>query len=242
MIRSCAINASYIGILVENVSPGTTSITGNVITGIADDGGGIVLGADGVTVTNNTCTGFIDGVHTNYADGCTFTYNNFSNNAYHGISLRNSNDNYVAHNTINGNGAHGVFIIRSSTGNTVTNNTISGNSRIESYDWDDIYHFTVKSQGLDEGQGNHWYDEATHMGNRWSDYAGKGEYTIDGSAKAVDMYPASVGSVPITPTEPSGNTGAGGIPWFGAQDIMLSVVVGILVMWLSRKTSKRVSA
>jgi parallel beta-helix repeat protein len=239
VIRNCAINASYIGILVENVSPGTTSIIGNVIEGITEDGGGIVLGADGVTVTNNTCTGFIDGVHTNYSDSCTFTYNNFSNNIYHGISLRYSNDNYVAHNTIKGNGVHGVFIIRSSTGNTMTNNTLSGNSRIESYNWDDIYHFTVKSQGLDEGQGNHWYVEETHTGNRWSDYSGKGEYLIDGSAKTVDRYPASTVTTPNTPMEPSEDTGVKGIPWLRTQDILLGVTAGILVIGLSTCTARR---
>ena len=235
VIHNCAINASYIGILVENVSLGTASIIGNVIEGITEEGGGIVLGADGVTVTNNTCTGFIEGIHTNYADDCTITHNNFSNNTYHGISLRNSNDNYVAHNTIKGNKAHGIFIIRSSTGNTVANNTLSGNSQIESYDWDDIYHFTVKSQGLDEGQGNHWYEEETHTGNRWSDYSGKGEYLIDGSAKAVDKYPASADTSPSTPAEHSEDTEANGIPWLGAQDILLGVTAGILLTWLSAR-------
>jgi len=230
IVRDCEITAAYIGILVEGAAPRTATITGNVITGSTHEGGGIVLGADGVTVTNNTCTGFVDGLHTNYADGCTITYNNFSYNGYHGLSLRYSHDNLVAHNTIQGNGAHGVFIIRDSTGNRVLNNTLRGNSQMESYDWDDIYIFTVGSQGLDEGRSNQWSDDLTRTGNRWSDYTGQGEYRIDGSANAVDRHPAEAETLAPAQDNQDQERGGGVIPGFTVGALALGVLAATLIL------------
>ena len=242
IIRDCEISAAYIGVLVEGAALGTASIAGNVITASSHEGGGIVLGSDGVTVTNNTCTGFVEGIHANYADGCTITYNNFSYNSYHGVSLRYSDDNLVAHNTIFGNGAHGVFIIRDSTGNRVINNTFSGNSAMESYDWNDIYHFTVGSQGLDEGHGNHWFDEEGERGNSWSDYGGEGEYAIDGSAHAVDSYPSLAEATSPAPTEPPNigqDQGAGRIPGFSEEAVALGMFTAAFSFWSLRRAKSR---
>jgi len=237
VIRNCEIAAAYIGTLVEDTEPGTASIIGNVITAVSHEGGGIVLGADGVTVTNNTCTGFVEGLHTNYADGCAITYNNFSYNSYHGVSLRYSDDNLVAHNTIVGNGAHGVFIIRDSTGNRVINNAFSGNSQMESYDWDSIYSFTVSSQGLDEGRGNYWSDEEALRGNRWSDYSGEGEYRIDGSANAVDKYPAEAQA--LTPaqehSETEQDTSGVRVPGFTGVAVALGALTATLILFGLRR-------
>ncbi len=173
VITRCEIKADYIGILVHDVSPGTATLDGNLITGNTGDGGGIVLGADGVRVVGNNCTGFTEGIHTNYSDDCVIAGNDLSHNGYHGVSLRFSNGNVVVNNTIVGNGAHGVFVIRSSQGNLIYNNTLIDNAGIESYDWDSIYHFEVGSQALDEGVGNAWFSEELKLGNavvrlRWS--------------------------------------------------------------------------
>ena len=223
VVRGCVIDADYIGVLVEHTTANTGSIVDNVIKGRTGDGGGISLGADGVSVVNNICSGFMIGVHTNYADGCVFRLNNFSYNAYHGMNIRYSDDCVVTQNTVVGNGAHGIFIIRDSTGNRVYNNTVSGNSALESYTWDDIYSLTVTSQGCDEGRGNTWYDESTKTGNQWSDYTGTGTYKIDGSAGAVDKYPITTGGQAAEPAAPSG-----GIPSFR----LISMVFG-LILWLS---------
>ncbi len=222
VVRGCVIEADYIGVLVENTATGTGSVLGNVIVGRTGDGGGISLGADGVYVVNNSCSGFTIGVHTNYANGCVFHYNNFSYNAYQGMGLRYSNDCVITRNTVVGNGAHGIFIIRDSTGNRVYNNTVSGNSAIKSYQWDNIYSFTVTSQGCDEGRGNTWYDEETQTGNLWSDYDGVGDYLLDGSAGAVDRYPAAVVAPVVEPPEADGD-----IPGFG----LLSVTFGVIFVW-----------
>ena len=244
IVRGCEITAAYIGILVEDTAPGTASITGNVIKAVSHEGGGIVLGSDGVTVTNNTCTGFVEGIHTNYADDCAITLNNFSYNSYHGVSLRYSHDNLVAHNTILGNGAHGVFIIRDSTGNRVINNTFSGNSQMETYDWDDIYHFTVGSQGLDEGRGNHWSDEETLRGNSWSDYGGEGEYAIDGSAHAVDRHPAKAPA--LTPaqehSETEQDTSGDGVPGFTGGAVALGALAATLILLGQRPRSTQANS
>ena len=223
VVQDCVIEADYIGVLVEHTTSGTGSILNNVINGRTGDGGGISLGADGVHVVNNTCSGFTIGVHTNFANGCVFQCNNFSYNTYQGMNIRYSDNCLITQNTVVGNGAHGIFIIRDSAGNHIYNNTVSGNSAIKSYQRDDIYSFNVKSQGCDEGKGNTWYDEETKTGNLWSDYNGSGSYKIDGSSGAVDKYPIFAGGQAVEPTE----SPSGGIPGFG----FVSLLVGALV-WL----------
>jgi parallel beta-helix repeat protein len=227
VVRGCLIEADYIGVLVEGAAPGTAMIVDNVVMGRAHEGGGISLSSDRVVVVNNTCSGFVVGVHTNYADGCVFQYNNFSYNTYHGLNIRYSDDCLITCNTVMGNGGHGIFIIRDSKGNRIYNNTVAGNGYIGSYEWDDIYSYDVSSQGCDEGAGNIWYDEESKTGNRWSDYTGIGEYLIDGSAGSVDKYPVSVEAPTGNPPKETG----GGVPAFS----VLSVVLGVLLLVIYRR-------
>lgn len=216
VVEDCLIEADYIGVLVTDASTGTALITDNVIVGRTGDGGGISLECDGAVVVNNTCVGFAVGLHTNYADGCRFEFNNFSINGYHGLNIRYSDDCTIQGNTVVGNGGHGVFIIRDSTGNLVYNNTVTGNGGIGYYEWDNLYSYNISSQGCDEGTGNIWYNEETETGNVWGDYNGEGVYRLDGGAGSVDKYPVNTVNLP----EESG------IPGFG----FLSVVVGLLVI------------
>jgi len=192
IILHCEIKADYIGILIDKVAAGTASVIGNVITGNLNTGGGIVLGANGVRVIDNNCTGLSEGIHINYANDCVIAGNHLNQNKYHGLSIRYSDGNLIVNNTVVGNGAHGIFVIRSSERNQIYNNTLIDNANIDSYDWDEIYHFEVKSQALDEGVGNTWYNEELKLGNRWSDYGGQGEYKIDGSKNFVDKYPVKI--------------------------------------------------
>jgi nitrous oxidase accessory protein NosD len=85
VLKECEIRADYVGTHIHNVSPGTATLEDNVLIGNNMDGGGIVLGANGVLVKGNKCTGFVDGIHTNYADECVFVGNYLSGNKYHGI-------------------------------------------------------------------------------------------------------------------------------------------------------------
>ncbi len=224
VVKGCVIEADYMGVNVGFTAPGTCSILDNVISGRTGDGGGINLSADGVVVVNNTCSGFVIGVHTNYADGCVFQLNNFSYNAYHGLNIRFSDNCLITGNTVVGNGGHGIFIIRDSTGNRVYNNTVAGNGGIGTYEWDDIYSYTIASQGCDEGRDNIWYDEETQTGNKWSDYSGSGDYLLDGSAGAVDKFPVAVEAPVVSPPEEP----SGGIPGFGVCSIVLGLVLGFL--------------
>ena len=236
IIWNCQITASYIGILVENVSPGTASVINNTITASTSDGGGIVLGADGVLVSNNTCTNFIDGIHTNYASDCIIRDNNFSKNHYHGISLRYSDNNVATHNTITNNGAYAVLIIRESASNKIFNNTIIDNAKIESYDWDSIYNFVVEQQALDAGSNNVWYDAENKRGNAWSDYSGTGEYTIDGSAHAVDKYPRKGQSTSPGTEHPQESVDTQtGVPGFMAESIMIGVITAVTISLLVQR-------
>ncbi|MGW8179607.1 MAG: NosD domain-containing protein [bacterium] len=221
VVRGCVIEADYIGVNIGSTAPGTCSILDNVISGRTGDGGGINLSSDIVVVLNNTCSGFIVGVHTNYANRCIFQYNNFSYNAYHGLNIRYSDDCLITRNIVVGNGGHGIFLIRDSTGNMVYNNTVAGNGYVESYEWDDIYSYTISSQSCDEGRGNTWYDEETQTGNRWGDYSGSGDYLLDGSAGSVDKYPVSVEAPVVNPVDKS----SGGIPGFGILSVAISLVL-----------------
>ena len=231
IIRKCEIRAEYIGILVKNVSPGTATIESNVLIGSSNNGGGIVLESNSVQVRGNNCTGFIDGIHTNYADDCYFIGNNLNGNEYHGLSLRFSNNNQVVNNTITGNKGYGLFIIRSSRGNYLYNNTFIDNAIRESYDWDDLYHFVLSSQALDEGSSNVWFSEEDKLGNRWSDYDSSGVYKIDGSANSVDKYPAKVGGSQDVVPKPIDDNSNQGIPGFPFESMILAifVVLGYLV-------------
>lgn len=230
VVARCEIKADYIGILVQDVAPGTASLEDNIITGNTGDGGGIVLGADGVRVVGNTCKGFSEGIHTNYSDECVIVGNDLINNNYHGLSLRYSNQNIVANNTIIGNKAHGIFIIRDSKGNTIYNNTLTENASIKSYEWDEIYHFEVKSQALDVGMGNVWSSEELKLGNRWSDYTGSGTYRIDGSANAVDAYPISTGESAEEESKPSEKPGQWAVPGYPVGALAFGLLLVILLV------------
>ncbi len=48
----------------------------------------------------------------------------------------------------------------------------------------------ISSQGFDSGSGNYWYDVDLLEGNFWNDWS-SGNYSIDGSAGAEDIYPLS---------------------------------------------------
>ncbi len=237
VITRCEIKADYIGILIHNVAPGTATLDRNIITGNTGDGGGIVLGADGVRVVGNNCTGFTEGIHTNYSNDCVIAGNDLSHNSYHGVSLRFSNGNLVVNNTIVRNGAHGVFVIRSSQGNRIYNNTLIDNAKIDSYDWDSIYHFEVKSQALDEGVGNTWFSEELKLGNRWSDYGGTGGYKIDGSVNSIDRYPMKLGETQSEENKPEDKTGQGVIPGFPIEALVLGV--GLVILFSFKHGVKR---
>jgi parallel beta-helix repeat protein len=231
VIRDCLIHAEYIAINIHDVAAGTATIQGNILVGTKGDGGGVVLGADGVRVIGNTCTNFAEGIHTNYTDDSLIADNNLSNNTYHGVSLRYSSRNIVTNNTVMRNGAHGIFLIRNSQGNSIYNNTISGNSEMKSYDWDTDYHFIVNSQAADEGGGNTWYSAKLRLGNHWSDYGGLGVYKIDGSANAADSYPSKIGEAPSGKPqtyEPTNTSSQSWIPSFPYEAIVLGVALSMI--------------
>jgi parallel beta-helix repeat protein len=234
VIKDCELFSSYLGVSVRDVAAGTATIEDNVITGTTGDGGGITINADGVAVVKNTCTNFVEGIHTNFAENCYILYNIVRENEYHGVSLRYSNGNLVAHNIVEGNGAHGIMIIRGSGGNTLFNNTFINNSELESYEWDDVYSFVVTSQAVDTAQSNNWYDEALMMGNKWSDYSGEGEYSIDGEGHAVDKYPMQLQESSSDISDEESDVSVG-IPGYPLNALILGVILlGIFIRQVNR--------
>ncbi|NHJ84367.1 MAG: hypothetical protein FK734_02835 [Asgard group archaeon] len=190
-ISECLITSEYISILVGNIATGIGYIGNNTCISSSGDGGGIVLGSlNNCTIENNECAYFMQGIHLNGADNCKITSNRILSNNYQGINLRYSNNNIVTHNQIENSDEFGLTIVGStSSGNIIHHNFFVNNSKATEYNIDGERTGIITSQGYDEGINNFWYDELGKYGNHWSDYNGRGSYTIDGPAEAVDLYP-----------------------------------------------------
>ena len=194
-----------------------------MINGVEGKGTGILLETSDVVIFNNTCTNFSEGIHLNYVNDCIVVNNHLSNNAYHGLSLRYSLNNLVAHNVFEGNTGYGVLIIRGSYENRLYNNTFLNNSRMESYEWDTIYSYSVTSQARDERRSNSWSDDALKMGNIWSDHVGEGVYHLDGEGEAVDKYPTKVTQNKDSQVEPVIEKNSG-VPGYGVELLFFGLI------------------
>ena len=127
-------------------------------------------------IANNTCVSSYHGFSISYCINASIYSNNFSKNLY-GIDLWQSDFCEIIYNSFHENSRAGLDI---GYGN---NNTIHHNNFIEN---NLIY---SGSQARDFGENNLWYDISTNEGNYWSDWLGVGNYTLDGSANAADLYP-----------------------------------------------------
>ncbi|NHJ06271.1 MAG: hypothetical protein EAX90_15700 [Candidatus Heimdallarchaeota archaeon] len=190
IIRDCLIVSEYIGIGVQNIAFGTCEITSNIIISSTGDGGGISLySLGGCNITDNQCSNFMQGIHLNVVNDCLIKGNNLIANNYQGINIRYSNRNEILYNTIRYSAQHGLALVGTSYDNIIYQNEFCNNSLEEDYIIDGERTGTINSQGYDEGTNNKWYDEESKTGNRWTDYEGRGTYTIDGPANSEDKYP-----------------------------------------------------
>ncbi len=128
------------------------------------------------TVENNTCNSNSVGIRLHYSGSATVVNNTCINN-YYGIFLASSAFCVVTYNLLQENERYGVYSSSSSDNNIVHHNTFEDNN------------LGGTSQAKDDGANNFWYDAETSEGNYWSDWSGTGNYSIDGSADLVDLYP-----------------------------------------------------
>jgi len=193
IIINCTILTDYIGVLLSATAASTATIMNNTIISKSGDGGGVGLsGTYGVTVSDNECANFMQGIHLNHAHNCIIFGNNILANNYQGINIRYSNYNEITYNDIENSQQHGLALVGTSHTNIIHHNRFVNNSKVDIYTIDGERTGTISSQGFDEGSSNIWYDETSKTGNRWSDYSGNGDYAIDGPTGSVDIYPLQI--------------------------------------------------
>ncbi len=193
IIKNCIVYTGYIGILLRDVSGGTSWIINNTCISRSGDGGGIGLSdTTNSTIKFNTCKNFMQGIHLNYASYCLIKLNLMDGNNYQGINIRYSSYNIIINNTVKMSPEHGIALVGNANWNEVYNNILIDNAYSETYNVDGRLTGTINSQGFDEGNNNFWYDDVNDQGNYWSDYLGIGNYSIDGPAGTKDIYPNSV--------------------------------------------------
>lgn len=78
---------------------------------------------------NNVAGNAVNGIELNFADHNIFVNNVFISNRQHGLSLDDSNRNFVSGNTANSNTLDGFRIVRRNNENTFVNNDASDNGR-----------------------------------------------------------------------------------------------------------------
>ncbi len=191
VIRNCKLFSAYIGIFIQNTNAiGTAQIINNTINSSSGNGGGIGCGVGYTILENNTISGFMQGIHLNYASHCTIKGNNILLSYYQGINVRFSSFTEVTSNIIKNSNQHGLAIVGSLSSYNVIHHNIFINNSVElTYEIDGERTGEISSQGYDEGENNLWFDEENQHGNWWDDYNKKGVYNIDGPSDSIDEYP-----------------------------------------------------
>ncbi len=177
IIRNCYVEAGNYGINIYEIADGTAAIINNTCN---NNIMGIKL-RDSVssTVANNTCNNNdVHGIFLEDSDSSTVANNTCSNNKLYGIQLWYSDFCVITYNLLQENEEYGVYVeISYPRNNLIHHNTFVDNN------------LGGSSQARDEGSDNFWYDTETLEGNYWSDWSGTGNYSIDGSADSIDLYP-----------------------------------------------------
>ena len=172
IINNTVVNAGNSGIRVqEGAKVRNLKIVGNIIENSSVTGVDIASTAMNVEILNNTIVrNHHDGIYVYTGSrNVVIEYNNVSYNAKDGIKIKKGVFNVlIARNVIERNGAWAIYIEPGASNIKVEYNEILFNGKHpQAYD--------------DSG--------ATWRGNAWSDYSGKGLYTIAGQAHAVDLEP-----------------------------------------------------
>ncbi|MFX0008047.1 MAG: right-handed parallel beta-helix repeat-containing protein, partial [Candidatus Hermodarchaeota archaeon] len=166
IIKNCFVYTGYIGISLMEVSTSTAWIINNTCISRTGDGDGINLSNTiNCTILGNTCTNFMQGIHTNYVSYCLIKLNTIENNNYQGINIRYSSHNIIINNTIKMNPQHGIPLVGNANWNIIHHNILIDNAYVENYDVDSRLTGSINSQAFDEGNKNFWYDDVKKQGN-----------------------------------------------------------------------------
>ncbi|MBY9001807.1 MAG: right-handed parallel beta-helix repeat-containing protein [Candidatus Heimdallarchaeota archaeon] len=177
-ITNCIITNSLTGIGLHYGSD--ISIVNN--TGINCSYGIESTNAIRTIISDNTFTNCIEGIYVygpinrDHSEACSII-NNVCEEGQIGLSIR-SDYCQILYNILRENELHGIAV--SGYSNLIHHNILIDNNP------------RGKSQANDNGDENLWYDSSSMEGNLWSDWSGRGSYSVDGSAESEDIYPMSV--------------------------------------------------
>ncbi|UJG41550.1 MAG: right-handed parallel beta-helix repeat-containing protein [Candidatus Heimdallarchaeum aukensis] len=149
-------------------------------------------------IESNFCdNNSIFGIDCRYGNKSLLLNNQMNNNAF-GLRIEESANCNVASNSINSSTRAGALISKSYycefTYNNFTDNIeyglIFSNSKMNKIHRNNfINNSKEQSSQAFEDDTNIWYDIVAYKGNFWSDYKGKGNYTIGGPTLNSDPYP-----------------------------------------------------
>jgi parallel beta-helix repeat protein len=174
-----------------------------LINNTIEDGGIFVQNSDYVTIRNNYffenyyasnilyCLSpiiesnlFVDNTRAiffQYTDNAIIQNNTCKNNGYitnsYGIYLHSSSSAVIKLNIIEYFINYGLSFVSSSENNIVFLNRFINNNP------------SGASQASDDGTNNSWYSPLMLVGNYWDDLLGSDNYTIDGTAGSIDLFP-----------------------------------------------------
>ncbi len=152
-------------------------------------------GSKGFLIKNNTCSSLGQGIRIIWSNSMMIEENTISNCVQQGINIHHSHSNNITYNEIKNCTDFGVALVGGlSYYNLVHHNTFLDNAFGGTYNIDGEKFGNITSQAYDDGTQNTWYEEETKTGNLWSDFSGKGDYSIDGTAESVDIYPQRLDS------------------------------------------------
>lgn len=161
----------------------------------------LVESCDYITCTyNNFSRGGYQSVFFHYASKIVFLNNDVIGAGYYGIYLATVSEIFISQNYVARNEGVGIFCdnvdesaiinnyFHENTGYGIQFDLQSQNNVIHH---NEFYNNNIggTSQACDHGKNNTWHDPVLQEGNRWMDYSGKGDYSIDGDARSVDIYP-----------------------------------------------------
>jgi len=136
---------------------------------------------DQITIIDSICSNNKElGIHLYKSTNIELINNTCSTNNLAGILLETSSANSLSYNYLINNFLWGMVLDKNSHHNIIHHNTFINNN---------VYYSDGSSQAKDDGYDNIWYDQEMLEGNYWSDYQGGGNYSIDGLANSLDLYP-----------------------------------------------------
>ncbi len=147
-----------------------------------------ILYCDSPIIENNLYVDNTRGIFFQYTDNAIIQNNTCRKNEYiinsYGIYLHSSDNAIIKLNTIENAIRYGLSLASSSENNLVFLNSFINNNP------------SGLSQASDDGIDNLWYSPSLNVGNYWDDLLGSENYTIDGSADSIDLFPIEENDVP----------------------------------------------